>query len=60
MTDPYATEQESQDLLFTDTRTPAQKQLDKLLDERGAWEMGQNQFAVLYQIAVELIEGKAA
>jgi hypothetical protein len=56
MTEPYATEEESQDVLFTDTRTPAQKQLDKMLDERGAWEMGSNHFTVLYQIATELLE----
>jgi hypothetical protein len=57
MKDPYATEQESSAVLFEDTRTPAQKKLDKMLEERGAWEMGQNHFTVLYQIATELIEG---
>jgi hypothetical protein len=58
MTDPYSTQEESNAVLFEDTRSPAQKKLDKLLDERGAWEMGNNQFAILYQIATELLEGK--
>jgi hypothetical protein len=56
MTDPYSTEEESNAVLFDDTRTPAQKKLDKLLEERGAWEMGSNHFAVLYKIATELLE----
>jgi hypothetical protein len=58
MTDTYSTQEESNAVLFEDTRSPAQKKLDKLLDERGAWEMGNNQFAILYQIATELLEGK--
>lgn len=58
MKDQYSTEEESNAVLFDDTRSPAQKKLDKLLDERGAWEMGNNHFSVLYQIATELLEGK--
>lgn len=54
----YSTEEESKAVLFPDTRTPAQKKLDTLLNDRGAWEMGNNHFAVLYQIATELLEGK--
>jgi len=58
MTDPYSTQEESNAVLFEDTRTPAQKKLDKLLDTRGAWDIGNNHFTILYQIAIELLEGK--
>lgn len=58
MTDPYSTEEESNAVLLKDTRSPAQKKLDKMLDERGVWEIESNHFAILYQIATELLEGK--
>jgi len=52
----YATEAESAALIVEDTRMAAQKQLDQMLDDRGAWEMGAEAYKVLYQIALELIE----
>jgi len=58
MKDEYATEQESQMALVPDTRTPAQKKLDKMLEDRGAWEIGSNHFTVLYQITIDMIEGR--
>lgn len=53
--DPYASEAETAALLVPDTRTDAQKLLDTMLDERGAWEQGAASYPVLYQIAVELL-----
>lgn len=56
--DPYASEAESAALIKKDKRSPAQKKLDKLLDQRGANEQGAEVYPILYQIAVELLEGK--
>ena len=58
MTDPYATEEDTRALLREDRRTPAQRKLDDMLVERGAWEQGAEPYGVLYQIAVELLEQK--
>lgn len=58
-TDPYASEEETRALIVPDTRTPAQKKLDRMLDERGAWEQGAEAYPVLYQIAIELLEREA-
>lgn len=55
--DPYASEEQTQALIVPDTRTSAQKKLDAMLDERGAWEQGAEPYKVLYQIAIELLEG---
>ena len=52
----YATEAESAVFIVEDTRMASQKQLDQMLDDRGAWEMGAEAYKVLYQIAIELIE----
>lgn len=58
-TDPYASEKETRALIVPDTRTTAQKKLDRMLDERGAWEQGAEPYKVLYQIAIELLEREA-
>lgn len=58
-TDPYASEKETRALIVPDTRTTAQKKLDRMLDERGAWEQGAEHYKVLYQIAIELLEREA-
>lgn len=55
-TDPYASEEETRALIVPDTRTPAQKKLDRMLDERGAWEQGAEAYPVLHQIAIELLK----
>ncbi len=36
----YASEEETRALIVPDTRTPTEKKLDKMLNDRGAWEMG--------------------
>lgn len=56
--DLYASEEDTKALLRSDTRTAAQKKLDALLEKRHAFEMGNEPYQVLYQIATELIEGK--
>lgn len=52
----YASEEETKALIVPDTRSPAEKKLDKMLDKRGAWEMGADPYVVLYKIAIELLE----
>ena len=52
----YAPELETEALIKTDTRTPAQKKLDWLLEVNDAWEQGAEPYNVLYQIAIDLIE----
>lgn len=54
----YASEEETKALIVPDTRSPAEKKLDKMLDKRGAWEMGADPYGVLYKIAIELLEKK--
>lgn len=54
----YASEEETKALIVPDTRSPAEKKLDKMLDKRGAWEMGSDPYGVLYKIAIELLEKK--
>jgi hypothetical protein len=56
---PWASEEETRALIVPDTRTPAQKKLDGMLDKRGAWEQGAEPYKVLYQIAIELLEREA-
>lgn len=58
MNDPYASEEETRALLREDTRSAAQRQLDTLLDEAGAWEQGAEPYKVLYGIAVVLLESR--
>jgi hypothetical protein len=53
--DNYASKEETQALLIPDTRSPAEKALNRMLDERGAWEMGAEPYPVLYQIALNLL-----
>jgi hypothetical protein len=55
---PWASEEETSALIVPDTRTPAEKKLDAMLDKRGAWEMGAEPYKVLYKIAIELLESK--
>jgi hypothetical protein len=55
---PWASEEETRALIVPDTRTPAEKKLDKMLNDRGAWEMGAEPYNVLYKIAIELLESK--
>jgi hypothetical protein len=57
--DPYASEAESRALLAPDTRTPAEKHVDSLLESLGASDQGvepEGRFNLLRQIAVGLID----
>lgn len=56
MTDPYATEEETQALISKDTRTPAEKKLDAMMAMRDTFEQGHDDGLVLRSIAIELIE----
>ena len=58
MTDPYASEEETRALVRKDVRTPAMKQLDAMLEARGASEMGAEAGQILYEIALQLLEAK--
>ena len=60
MSDPYATEEETRALLRPDVRSNAERRLDTLLDEAGAWDQGSEPYKVLYRIAVELLESRTA
>lgn len=55
MKDPYASIEESRAAIQPDFRSPAEKKLDEMLDERNAYEMGGDYVAILRQIAIELI-----
>lgn len=39
-----------------DKRSLAQKQLDQMLEDRDAFEQGNEPYKILYQIAIELLE----
>lgn len=54
MTDPYATEEESRELLVPDTRTPMQKAKAKLDDEQWLNEQGAEALAQPEQELVAL------
>lgn len=54
----YSSEQETASLLNEHNRSDAEKKLEKMLDERGANEQGAEAYPILYQIAIELLEGK--
>lgn len=58
MTDPYASEEETRALIRKDVRTPAMKQLDAMLEARGASEMGADAGQLMYEIALQLLEAK--
>lgn len=54
----YGTEAETEALLKPNNRSVAQKTLDSLLTVRGADEQGAEPYKILYEIAIELIEGR--
>ena len=54
--DIYGTAEEMAAVLQVDTRTSAEKELDLLLENRGAFEHGSDQYRVLRQITIELIQ----
>ena len=56
MTDAYASDAETRALISPDQRSDAEKKLDAMLEERGAWEHGTDAYPILYQIAVELLK----
>lgn len=58
--DPYASEAETQALLQPDARTPAERKLDEMMDELGAWEHGAEPYPLLRHIALELLEKQLA
>lgn len=51
--DPYASEANTLALLRPDQRSDAEKKLDAMLEERGAWEQGSDAYPILYQFALE-------
>jgi hypothetical protein len=52
----YAPESETDALIQDDNRTPAQRLLDTMIAQRDTFEQGQDDYRILYQIALELIE----
>ena len=58
-TDPYASEEETAALIKPDPRSPEEKRLHTMMDERGAWEQDANSFSVLRDIALELLTEQA-
>jgi hypothetical protein len=57
--DPYASEEDTLSLIGRDERTPAEKKLDQMMEDRGAWEQGAEPFLILRQIAAELLAEQA-
>jgi hypothetical protein len=60
MTDPYATEQESEALLQKTEANVHKKYLDHLLDVNGANEQGAETFPILYNIALFILANRTA
>ena len=58
--DPYASEAETQAMMAPDTRTDAERKLDKMMDELGAWEQGAEPYPLLRHIALELLKKQLA
>jgi|GEM_PF-3474551 len=58
--DHYASEAETQALLAPDTRTEAERKLDEMMDELGAWEQGAEPYPLLRHIALELLKKQLA
>jgi hypothetical protein len=56
MTDPYASEEETNALIQEDKRTPYQKMLDQMLQHLGADDQGAEPYPILYKIATDLLE----
>lgn len=56
--DPYASEEDTLSLIGRDERTPAEKKLDQMMEDRGAWEQDAEPFLILRQIAAELLAEK--
>lgn len=56
MSDPYASEEESNAVIRKDVRTPAMQKLDQLISDR--WGLEQGMEEVLYEIALDLLEGR--
>lgn len=54
--DPYASEAESAALLVPDTRSPAERTLDTLLDDAYYNEQGAEPVLVLRRVALELLK----
>lgn len=54
--DPYATAEESTAVMSPDTRTPAEKLVDQMLEGGGASEQGAEYGVVLRQVATKLAE----
>ena len=57
---PYASEEDTRALLRKDTRTPAERKLDRMLEDRGASEQGAEPFLILRQIALEMLAEQPA
>lgn len=57
--DPYASEAESAALLVPDTRTPAERTLETLLEDAYYNEQGAEPLHVLRRVALELVEKMA-
>lgn len=53
MNDLYASEADTLALLRPDQRSDAEKKLDAMLEERGAWEQGSDAYPILYQFALK-------
>jgi hypothetical protein len=60
MNDPYASEADTLALLRPDQRSDAEKKLDAMLEERGAWEQGSDAYPILYHHASDHRPRKSA
>ena len=52
----YAPESETDALIQDDNRTPAERLLDTMIAQRDTFEQGQDDYIILYRIAIDLIE----
>lgn len=58
--DPYASEEDTLALMRKGARTPAERELDRMLEDSGASEQGAEPFLILRQIALKLLAEQTA
>jgi hypothetical protein len=52
----YSSEEESNSVILPNTLTPVERKLERMLDDRGAWEQEANAFLILRDITLEMMD----
>ena len=51
----YSSKEESNSVILPNTLTPTERKLERMLDDRGAWEQEANAFLILRDITLEMM-----